>query len=79
LLQAGLDVVIFGCGSLSASVSAGQAPLSFCLLSFTLLLYSAAVGVGHSNEFPACSNTQSLAVMQRDPTNNKQSDNEYKL
>ena len=27
-----------------------------------LYLYSAAVGVGHSNEFPACSNTQSLAA-----------------
>jgi len=30
LLQAGQDVVIFGCGSLSASVSAGQASLGFC-------------------------------------------------
>jgi len=29
-------VVIFGCGSLSASVSAGQASLGFCLLSFNL-------------------------------------------
>ena len=37
LLQAGQDVVIFGCGSLSASVSAGQASLSFCLLSFTFI------------------------------------------
>jgi len=66
LLQAELDVVNFGCGSLSASVPAGQAPLGFCLLSFTfisILAYrqagSSAVGVGHSNEFPACSNTRS--------------------
>ena len=59
LLQAGHDVVIFGCGSLSASVWAGQTSLGFCILSFTLYLYSAAVGGGHSNEFPACSNTQS--------------------
>jgi len=28
-----------------------------------LYLYSAAVGGGHSNEFPACSNTQSLGVI----------------
>jgi len=34
LLQAGHDVVIFGCSTLSASVSAGQAMLGFCLLSF---------------------------------------------
>jgi len=37
LLQAGLDVFIFGCSSLSAVVRAGQAPLGFCLLSFTLI------------------------------------------
>jgi len=37
LLQAGPDVVIFGFGSLSASVSAGQASLGFCLLSFTFI------------------------------------------
>jgi len=44
--------------------------LGFCLLSFTFISLpayrqagSAAVGVGHSNEFPACSNTQSLAVI----------------
>jgi len=37
LLQAGHEVVIFGCSSLSASVSAGQAPLGFgCYL----LLYN---------------------------------------
>jgi len=36
-IAAGRDVVIFGCGSLSASVSAGQASLGFCLLSFTLI------------------------------------------
>jgi len=36
LLQAGQDVVIFGCSSLSASVRAGQTPVGFCLLSFTL-------------------------------------------
>jgi len=35
--KAGLDVVIIGCSSLSASVSAGQAPLDFCLLSFTFI------------------------------------------
>jgi len=29
LLQAGHDVVIFGCSSLSASVLAGQTPLGF--------------------------------------------------
>jgi hypothetical protein len=37
LLQAGLDLVIFGCGSLSASVRAGQTPVGFCLLSFTFI------------------------------------------
>jgi len=63
LLQAGQDVVIFGCGSLSASVWAGQASLGFGCYLLLLYLYSSAVGVGHSNEFPACSNTQSLAVM----------------
>jgi len=31
-----------------------------------LYLYSAAVGGGHSNEFPACSNTQSLVAMLND-------------
>jgi len=30
-----------------------------------LYLYSAAVGVGHSNEFPAFSNTRPLAEMRR--------------
>jgi len=45
LLQAGHDVVIFGCGSLSASVPAGQAPLGFCLLSFTFIsLFSSGWG-----------------------------------
>jgi len=37
LLQAGLDVVIFGCGSLSTAVPAGQASLGFWLLSFTFI------------------------------------------
>jgi len=37
LLQAWQDVVIFGCSSLSAAVSAGQAPLGFWLLSFTFI------------------------------------------
>ena len=37
LLQAGQDVVIFGCRSLSASVWAGQALLGFWLLSFTFI------------------------------------------
>jgi len=67
LLQAGRDVVIFGCGSLSASVSAGQASLGFCLLSFTLYLYSAAVGGGHSNypclqQYPIVSSYISVTV-----------------
>jgi len=31
-----------------------------------LYLYSAAVGGGHSNEFPACSNTQSLPAILND-------------
>jgi len=45
LLQAGQDVVIFGCSSLSASVRAGQTPLSFCLLSFTFIsLFSSGWG-----------------------------------
>jgi len=45
LLQAGRDVVIFGCGPLSASVPAGQAPLRFCLLSFTFIcLFSSGWG-----------------------------------
>jgi len=43
LLQAGL--VIFGCGSLSASVPAGQASLGFCLLSFAFItLFSSSWG-----------------------------------
>jgi len=71
LLQAGLDVVIFGCGSLSASVSAGQASLGFCVLSFTFNLYSSAVGGRHSNEFPACSNTRPLAASFGDNANLK--------
>jgi len=37
LLQAGRDVVVFGCGSLSAAVPAGQTSVGFCLLSFTFL------------------------------------------
>jgi len=45
LLQAGQDVVNFGCGSLSASVSAGQASLGFFLLSFTFItLFSSGWG-----------------------------------
>jgi len=45
LLQAGPDVFIFGCRSLSALVSAGQASLNFCLLSFTFLsLFSSGWG-----------------------------------
>jgi len=32
-----------------------------------LYLYSSAVGVGHSNEFPACSNTRSLAATLKRP------------
>jgi len=49
LLQAGQDVVIFGCGSLSASVWAGQALLGFCLLSFTFIsLFS--IGWGQTQQ-----------------------------
>jgi len=45
LLQAGQDVVIFGCKSLSASVSAGRAMLGFCLLSSTFIsLFSSGWG-----------------------------------
>jgi len=45
LLQAGLDVVIFGCGSLSTSVRAGQTPVGFCLLSFAFIsLFSSGWG-----------------------------------
>jgi len=45
LLQAGHDVVIFGYGSLSASVWAGQASLGFCLLSCTFIsLFSSGWG-----------------------------------
>jgi len=45
LLQAGHDVVIFGCSSISASVWAGQAPLGFWLLSFTFItLFSSGWG-----------------------------------
>jgi len=36
-----------------------------------LYLYSAAVGGGHSNEFPACSNTQSLVAIVIDTLNIK--------
>jgi len=43
--KAGQDIVIFGCGSLSASVSAGQASLGFCFLSFTFIsLFSSGWG-----------------------------------
>jgi len=62
LLQAGLDVVIFGCSPLSASVPAGQASLGFGCYLLLLYLYSSAVGGGHSNEFPACSNTRPLVA-----------------
>jgi len=45
LLQAGLDVVIFGCSSLSAAVPAGQASLGFCFLPFTFIsLFSSGLG-----------------------------------
>jgi len=45
LLQAGQDVVIFGCSPLSASVWAGQTPVGFCLLSFTFIsLFSSGWG-----------------------------------
>jgi len=37
LLQAWHDIVIFGCGSLSAAVPAGQTSLNFCLLSFAFI------------------------------------------
>jgi len=37
LLQAWHDVVIFGCGSVSAAVPAGQTSLNFCLLSFAFI------------------------------------------
>jgi len=60
LLQAGHDVVIFGCGSLSASVWAGQASLGFCLLSYTFISLFSSIWGRHSNEFPACSNTRTL-------------------
>jgi len=43
LLQAGLDVVIFGCGSLSAAVPADGTLLGFLLLSCTLVFQSASV------------------------------------
>jgi len=53
LLQAGQDVVIFGCGSLSASVRAGQASLGFCLLSFTFItLFSS--GWGRTQQLIPC-------------------------
>jgi len=43
LLQAGLDVVIFGCGSLSAEVPADGILLGFLLLSCTPVFQSASV------------------------------------
>jgi len=53
LLQAGQDVVIFGCSSLSASVPAGQAPLGFCSLSFTFIsLFSS--GWGQTQQWIPC-------------------------
>jgi len=39
LLQAGLDVVIFGCGSLSASVSAGQTPVGLLFVIFYFYIF----------------------------------------
>jgi len=39
LLQAGLDVIIFCCCSVSASVPAGQASLNFSLLSYTFISF----------------------------------------
>jgi len=43
LLQAGLDVVFFGCGSLSAAVPADEYLFGFLLLSCTLVFQSASV------------------------------------
>jgi len=43
LLQAGRDVVIFGCGSLSAAVPADGILLGFLLLPCTLVFQSASV------------------------------------
>ena len=43
LLQAGRDVVIFGCSSLSAAVPADGILLGFLLLSCTLVFQSASV------------------------------------
>jgi len=39
LLQAGRDVVIFGCCSLSASVSAGQAPFGLLFVIFYFYIF----------------------------------------
>jgi len=44
LLQAGLDVVIFGCSSLSAAVPADGILLRFLLLSCTLVFHPIAIG-----------------------------------
>ena len=53
LLQAWQDVVIF-VSSLSASVLAGQAPLGFCLLSFTFIsLFSSGGGRTQQLSLPA--------------------------
>jgi len=43
LLQAGLDVVIFGCCSISAAVPADGILLGFLLLACTLVFQSASV------------------------------------
>jgi len=63
LLQAGLDVETIGCSSLSAAVSADGILLGFLLLSSILVFQSASVPGLTSNEFPACSNTRTLAVI----------------
>jgi len=46
-------------------------PWAFVCYLLLLYLYSAAVGGGHSNEFPACSNTRSLPATILDITNLK--------
>jgi hypothetical protein len=57
-----LDVVIIGCSSLSAAVSADGILLGFSCYLVLLILYWAAVPGWTFNEFHTCSNTCPLCV-----------------
>jgi len=55
LLQAGQAIVVFGCGSLSASVPVDQAPLGFLFVNFYFYIFiKQRLGAGTAmNSLPA--------------------------